>query len=251
MSLATVENPVVLPAAATDGVKYEKLSSSYDLISTESVVRLMKEEGFVTTAANQLKPRKRDPRVVRHYVRMRHESYAREINGSVPEILIINSNDGSSSLRMEAGLFRLVCSNGLIVKSAEIASARIRHIDVTAERVLNSATTVIQSAQEAARRIELFRSRVLTSTEMSWFAARASDMWGKRIEPQLLLASRRTEDEGHELWSVFNRVQENLVKGGIVGRSSNGRATRTHGIRAMDNSIKVNTKLWELAEELL
>ena len=247
----TVETPIVLPAAATDAVKYEKLSSSYDLISTEAVVRLMKEEGFMTTAANQLKPRKRDPRVVRHYVRMRHESYALEINGSVPEILIINSNDGSSSLRMEAGLFRMVCSNGLIVKNAEIASARIRHVDVTAERVLESANVVIKSAQEAARRIEVFRARTLSGGDLVNFSKKASELWGGRIQPNMLLQSRRTEDEGRDLWSVFNRVQENLIKGGIVGRSANGRATRTHGIRAMDNSIKVNTKLWELAEEML
>lgn len=251
MTTAELEAPILLPVAATNGVKYEKLSNSYDLIDTESVVRLLKEEGFYATAANQLKPRKRDPRVVRHYVRMRHESYAREINGSVPEILIINSNDGSSSLRMEAGLFRMVCSNGLIVRSAEIASVRIRHLDVTAERVMDSSMLVMNSAKEAARRIDLFRSRTLSQEEVGVFAARASQLWGGRVDPQQLLTARRTEDEGHELWSVFNRVQENLFKGGVVGRSANGRRTRTHGIRAMDNSVKVNTKLWEIAEEML
>lgn len=248
--LQTVE-PIVLPPAATDGVKYAKLSSSYDLISTERVVSLMRDEGFVPTAANHLRPRKRDPRVVRHFVRMRHEQHLREINGSVPEILIINSNDGSSSLRIEAGLFRMVCANGLIVKSSSIGSTRIRHIDVTAERVIEGATYVIQQAREAARRIDLFRARVLNNDEVLQFATSASALWGDRVAPRSLLEARRTEDQGNELWSVFNRVQENLVRGGIAGRSANGRATRTHGIRAMDNSIKVNTKLWELAEELL
>lgn len=248
--LQTVE-PIVLPPAATDGVKYAKLSPSYDFISTERVVSLMSDEGFVPTAANHLKPRKRDPRVVRHFVRMRHESHMREINGSVPEILIINSNDGSSSLRIEAGLFRMVCANGLIVKSSSIGSTRIRHIDVTAERVIEGATYVMQQAREAARRIDLFRARVLNNDEVLQFATSASALWGDRVAPRSLLEARRTEDQGNELWSVFNRVQENLVRGGIAGRSANGRATRTHGIRAMDNSIKVNTKLWELAEELL
>lgn len=242
---------VVLPPAAIDGVKYAKLSPSYDLISTERVVSLMADEGFVPTAANHLKPRKRDPRVVRHFVRMRHESHLREINGSVPEILIINSNDGSSSLRIEAGLFRTICANGLIVKSSSIGSTRIRHIDVTAERVIEGANYVIHQAREAARRIDSFRARVLTKDEVFRFATGASAIWGDRVPPRALLEARRTEDQGNELWSVFNRVQENLIKGGITGRSATGRATRTHGIRAMDNSIKVNTKLWELAEEML
>ena len=136
---------VMLPEAATDGVKFEKLSDKYDLISTMDVIDLMRDEGFTVTQSNTLKPRKRDPRTVRHFVRMRHESYLKEINGSVPEIMVINANDGSSSLRMEAGLFRFVCSNGLIVKSQEIQSARIRHVDVTAERVLEEANRVIKS----------------------------------------------------------------------------------------------------------
>lgn len=168
---------IILPEAATDGIKFEKLSSKYDLISTESVVNLMREEGFTVTQTNTLKPRKRDPRMVRHFVRMRHESYLKEINGSVPEIMVINANDGSSSLRMEAGLFRFVCSNGLIVKSQEIASARIRHVDVTAERVLEEANKVIKSAQEAARRVDIFKQRVLSKNEEVQFSVLASALW--------------------------------------------------------------------------
>jgi hypothetical protein len=240
---------IILPEAATDGVKFEKLSQKYDLISTEAVVGLMREEGFRVTQTNTLKPRKRDPRVVRHFVRMRHESYLQEINGSVPEVMIINANDGSSSLRMEAGLFRFVCSNGLIVKSQEIASSRIRHIDVTAEKVLEEANRVIQSAQEAARRVDIFRRRILSADEQQHFSVLASAFWGGRVMPHKLLEARRPEDTGNDLWSVFNRVQENMIKGGVVGRSPSGRNTRTHGIRAMDNTVKVNMKLWELAEE--
>jgi hypothetical protein len=242
---------IVLPQAATDGVKFDKLSSKYDLISTESVVNLMREEGFVVTATNSLKPRVRDPRVVRHFVRMRHENHLNMINGAIPEILVINANDGSSSLRMEAGLFRMVCSNGLIVKSQDVGSARIRHVDVTADRVIEEANRVILGAQEAARRVDLFRQRVLSPTEKIQFSVLASALWGGRVMPHSLLESRRPEDNGDDLWRVLNRVQENLIKGGVVGRSPSGRNTRTHGIRAMDNSLKVNMKLWEIAEELL
>lgn len=242
---------IILPQAATDGVKFEKLSEKYDLISTESVVNLMRDEGFTVTQTNSLKPRKRDPRMVRHFVRMRHESYLKEINGSVPEILVINANDGSSSLRMEAGMFRMICSNGLVVKSQEIESARIRHLDVTAERVLEEANKVIKSAQEAARRVDLFKQKILSKNEEIEFSVLASALWGGRVMPHTLLEARRPEDQGSDLWHVFNRIQENLVKGGIVGRSANGRNTRTHGIRAMDNTVKVNMKLWEIAEEML
>jgi len=164
---------------------------------------------------------------------------------------VINANDGSSSLRMEAGMFRMVCSNGLIVKSSEIDSSRIRHVDVTAERVLAEANRVIKGAQEAARRVDLFKERILTRSEQTEFSVLASAFWGGRVMPHSLLESRRPEDAGDDLWRVFNRIQENMVKGGVVGRSPSGRNTRTHGIRAMDNTVKVNMKLWELAEEFV
>jgi hypothetical protein len=211
----------------------------------------MREEGFVVTATNTLKPRVRDPRVVRHFVRMRHEQHMREINGSVPEILVINANDGSSSLRMEAGMFRMVCSNGLIIKSNDIESSRIRHVDVTAERVLQEANRVIKGAQEAARRVDIFKERILNRDEQTKFSVLASAFWGGRVMPHSLLESRRPEDNGDDLWRVFNRIQENMIKGGVVGRSPSGRNTRTHGIRAMDNTVKVNMKLWEIAEEFV
>jgi hypothetical protein len=242
---------LILPPAATDGVKFGKLSSKYDLISTESVVNLMRDEGFIVTATNSLKPRVRDPRMVRHFVRMRHEQHLGEVNGSVPEILVINANDGSSSLRMEAGLFRMVCSNGLIVKSQDISSARIRHVEVTADRVLDEANRVIQGAKEAARRVDIFKDRILNHSEKMQFSVLASAFWGGRVMPHSLLESRRPEDSGDDLWCVFNRIQENMIKGGVVGRSATGRNTRTHGIRAMDNSVKVNMKLWEIAEEFV
>jgi hypothetical protein len=51
-----------------------------------------------------------------------------------------------------------------------------------------------------------------------------------------------------DLWTVFNRVQENMMRGGLEGLSANGRRIRTGGIRAMGSTVKVNTSLWELAE---
>jgi hypothetical protein len=151
---------ILLPEAATNGVKFEKLSSKYDLISTESVVQIMREEGFLVTQSNSLKPRKRDPRVVRHFVRMRHESHMNEINGSVTEILVINANDGTSSLRMEAGLFRLVCSNGLIIKSQDVGSARIRHMDVTE-------IAAAMNKPEGTIKSWLFRARAMLKKDLT------------------------------------------------------------------------------------
>ena len=237
-----------LPVSAVDALKYEKLSSAYQVIKTSDVLDIMKAEGFRVTQANTLKPRKRDPRVVKHFLRMRHESHMGAINGSIPEIVLINSHDGSTSLRMEAGLFRLVCSNGLIVKSADIYSSRTRHVDVTEDRVVGEAMKVIEAARESARRVEIFMGTVLTEERALEFAQQAKEIRNLNVPNEELLKVRRQEDLGKDLWTIFNRIQENMIRGGLEGVSANGRRIRTGGIRAMGSTVKVNTSLWELAE---
>ena len=115
-------------------------------------------------------------------------------------------------------------------------------IDTTFSRRLNFATK---------RGSDIFRQRILNTDEQRHFSILASAFWGGRVPAHQLLEARRPEDQGDDLWRVFNRVQENMIKGGVVGRSPTGRNTRTHGIRAMDNTVRVNQKLWEIAEELL
>lgn len=244
-----------LPSCATNPLQSEGLTPKYQMIQTTDVIDVMLENDFIVTQVHAMKPRVRDPRIVEHFVRLRHKSHSAEINGTIPEVLVVNSNDGSTSLRMDAALFRLVCGNGLIVKSAEIYRARIRHVDVSEALVIEQAHKVIQAAMESARRIELFQSRVLQGHQVYNFATEASELAlkivGASIKPGDLLASRREEDGGPQLWNVLNRVQENLVKGGITYRTQKGRQMTSRGITGATPLIQMNERLWSLAEEYL
>ncbi len=250
--MSEVREVVSMPPSVETGRKLESVSSKYVFIDTKKIISKLTEHGYYVTQSNQLKPRRRAAETVRHFVRMRHQDAQLEVNGAVPEIVVVNSHDGSSSLRFMAGLFRMVCSNGLIVQQASTGFARVLHNRNAEQEALEAAQKVLSDAQENARRIELFRQRVMKPIEVMEFATLASrDVWSGKIDPDKLLMVRRPEDQNPDLWSVFNRVQENLIKGGVPGKSINGRNTRTHGIRAMDNSLKVNMRLWQLAEEFL
>ncbi len=241
---------VTLPISAAQGQPLPSLSDRYGFVDTSKIIDLFAAHDYLVTQSNALKARERDPRTVRHLVRMRHAEHAMAVNGTVPEIIMINSHDGSSSLRFMAGLFRLVCSNGLIVQSAQLApTISLRHSVDAPALALQAAATTLERAIHSTQRITAFQQRMLTQAEQLDFATRANQLWTGRVQPQALLEMRRSEDGGDDLWRVFNRVQENLTMGGLVGRSATGRRTRTHGIRAMDNSVRVNRQLWALAEE--
>ncbi|MFP3531730.1 DUF932 domain-containing protein, partial [Burkholderia sp. SIMBA_013] len=70
------------------------------------------------------------------------------------------------------------------------------------------------------------------------------------IAESQLLAPRRFEDRRDDLWTVFNRVQENLTKGGLHGRSRTGRAMSTRPITGIDQDVKLNRALWMLADAM-
>jgi hypothetical protein len=244
-----------LPAAAVSPLQSEGLTQKYQMIHTTDVVDIMTEHDFIVTQVHSMKPRVRDPRVVQHFIRLRHKDFSREINGAIPEVLVVNSNDGSTSLRMDAALFRLICGNGLIVKSADIYRARIRHVDVTEQAVIEESKRVIEAAMLAAQRIERFQKKILMGYAVYNFASEASELAlkivGAAIKPGDLLVSRRDEDSGSQLWNVLNRVQENLVKGGIVYRTPKGRQMTSRGITGATPLIQMNEQLWSLAEEYL
>ena len=70
------------------------------------------------------------------------------------------------------------------------------------------------------------------------------------ITESQLQRPRRFDDNGSELWSIFNRVQENLVKGGLTSRTANGRQQRTRPVHGIDQNVRLNRALWLLAEGL-
>ena len=67
----------------------------------------------------------------------------------------------------------------------------------------------------------------------------------------LVLAATETaaEDSGNDLWTTFNRIQENMIKGGMSGRSKSGRRSTTREVNGVTENVKLNRALWTLADE--
>jgi len=106
---------------------YEKTSNRYQPISTAMVVEKLMSEGFYPTKAYQTCSRTQEKRMFsKHMIRFRRYDFNYATPDYFPEIVLINSHDGLSSYRLMAGLYRLVCSNGLIVGS-EYGEVRVKH----------------------------------------------------------------------------------------------------------------------------
>lgn len=242
----------VVPSIFADA-PHESRSDRYAYIPTVAVLTELRKEGFQPFMVTQTRVRNTERRdFTKHMIRLRHSG---QINtrGEANEIILLNSHDGSSSYQMLAGMFRFVCSNGLVCGET-VADVRVPHKGDVAGLVVEGAYRVLGGFDRARESRELMRDITLEAGEAEVFARAAlslkyddPDKPAPVTETQILLP-RRAEDRCSDLWSVFNRTQENLTKGGLSGRSANGIRQKTRPVQGIDQNIKLNRALWLLAD---
>ncbi len=232
--------------------KHESRSDRYTYIPTITLLDSLKQEGFQPFFACQTRVRDQSKREhTKHMLRLRREG---QITGKqVPEIILLNSHDGSSSYQMLPGLFRAVCQNGLICGES-FGEVRVPHKGNVVEKVIEGAYEVLGIFDQVEEKRDAMQSLLLPPPAQQAMAKAAlTYRFGEEHQPvteSQILTPRRYEDRQDDLWSVFNRCQENLLKGGLPGRTAQGKRTHTRAVNGIDGDIKLNRALWVMAEEL-
>ncbi|RIV66906.1 DUF932 domain-containing protein [Burkholderia pseudomallei] len=243
----------VAPSIFADA-PHESRSERYSYIPTATVLRELRSEGFEPFMVTQTRVRQDDRRdYTKHMIRLRHAS---QINGrEANEIILLNSHDGTSSYQMLAGMFRFVCKNGLVCGDT-VADVRVPHKGDVAGHVIEGAYEVLHGFDRAQESRDAMQAVTLDAGESEVFARAAlelkydpADKPAPITETQVL-APRRLDDDRRDLWSVFNRTQENLLRGGLHGRNANGRRQTTRPVQGIDQDLRLNRALWLLADGL-
>ncbi|MBS0230371.1 MAG: DUF945 domain-containing protein [Proteobacteria bacterium] len=234
---------------------HESRSARYTYIPTIDVLSGLRREGFQPFMACQTRVRdegKRDH--TKHMLRLRHASQitGREAN----EIILLNSHDGTSSYQMLAGCFRFVCCNGMVCGETA-ADVRVRHNGNVVGEVIDGAFKVLDTFEAITEQRDAMQLITVNQGEQAAFARAAlmlkydeAEGASVPVTEQQILAPRRFEDRSNDMWTTFNRVQENLLKGGLRGRNRTGRATTTRPVNGIDQNVKLNRALWVLADEM-
>lgn len=230
------------------------LSPRYAYVSTARVLEGLQAEGFHVFSAQQSRVRESERQsYAQHLLRLRHASTSEDWGKEgIPEIVLYNSHDGTSAYRLTAGFYRLVCSNGLIAYRPE-EEVRIRHSGDVIEKVITASYQVLGYTQSFTERIRGYKMITLDRQQQVEFARKALALrWRDEapVEAEQLLGIRRSEDEGSSLWTVLNRVQENLIRGGLGWNSRTNRPLSIRAIHGIDATLTINQGLWKLADEL-
>jgi hypothetical protein len=231
-----------------------RVSDKYTFVPTYKIIQLLEENGYYVTEAEQGKlkgSRGQKGLFNKHVVRLRHKDYIDFKGNDIPEFIIINSHNGLSALSFYFGIFRFICENGLVISSLNLMSFKSKHIHFeyeVFEGIVNDYASKVDDVMEI---INKYSNIMLTEKQKNEFAKKAKDIiWpsGSFVPEEMLIKPRREEDNKDDLYTIFNVVQENAMKGSIEYYSKS-RRVRTKKIEAVDRKLKVNLGLWQLAEQ--
>lgn len=251
----TLETAREKAASIFASAPHSRLSKDYKFTSSLQLIEHLDSSGWKLVDAKQSKST--NPlynEFGTHIMKFAHpEIYMKDTDGGIegrPQIIILNNHNGDRPLQIEAGCFRLVCSNGLMIKTQDFGTVKERHIKYTQEQVSMIVDEQVLKMESAVKRINHWISRPMTSKEQFAFATEAlalrlaDDRKPEQYELISLLEPKRKEDAQNDLWHVFNRTQENLIKGGFELNERTARAI-TNPI----TDLEINLKLWEIAEK--
>lgn len=231
---------------------HPKMSERYSFTNTYDILLHMHNRGFVVTSV-QSTGKGRFGKVL---VRMRHPAYDRR--DDVPELVVLDSHDGTSRLKIFLGIVRLICMNGCIAGEGLYSRAfkhlapdlmyqimlelddlqqHVTALDERVSRMKNFKTTV---AHRIALADAAIHSRFGDDRSASYVAAMRSNM----------LRTRRIDDEKDDMYTVMNVIQENVLRGGMHVIQNNS-VRRVNSISAVDKTLSINQSLWKCAEELV
>ena len=246
-----------LPKILTQTNSYN-MSDRYNVISTGDLVEEFTKHGMhIDSIQNSNTRKKGKDGFQKHLVRM---SYGDDkVHGIKHQIVLFNSYDGSSSLKLQFGMYRFVCSNGMVAGTDLVEPVKIMHSNNswkdTVGEFIESFSDNLKAQQDW---IDFMRTKQMTAYNIEQFAYEAiklrEDNLDKINDPMELTIAKRPEDRGKHAWEVFNRCQENLINGNyryeatLEGQSI---SRKKKELRDTSELLSVNTKLSDLIMEFV
>ena len=233
-------------------------SEKYSHIPTDRVIRDMEVLGWGVVDAKQVRARK-NVGFQKHLVVFRNNDIS--INGAdgdvvFPQILLTNSHDGKNAFTFTAGLFRMICENGLVACTDQFADVKIRHMGYNFEELEN---TIKKMVETLPLTVEAMNKMVSIELEQEQILSLAKDLLEVRVENtentfspvsiEQILAPQRREDEGNNLWKVFNRIQENILEGNFMYSTLKGKTRSARKIKNFQQDMDLNKRMFSKALE--
>ena len=239
------------PAAFATAPEDGKVSDRYTFLPTTDILEILQDEGWTAWKAQQVNARKWSQDHAKHIIRLRHEDLDMNsfgVGDSFPEMLLMNAHNGLGGYTLQGGIFRMICSNGMVISESDFGKIHIRHIGFEPQQVINASRELVTNSSRIADKIDNWQSIELNPRKrQDFFADAARIRFGEDTTDDLISEVsrwRRTEDNKSDLWTTFNVAQENIIRGGYRNGATN-RMVRP--ISNIQKDVNFNSELWDLA----
>lgn len=250
MTVAEHKDIAFIAPATSTKTKSPKRTERYNFISTDEIVSVFKKHHFYPYSAEQPKiyenTDKSKQKFQKHMILFRSTKH-KKVNGIEPNIVVVNSHDGTSKLEMMISLRRTDINHLFILSGEDGASKKIRHSSLAKEKMEDAISELVTEIPNVHKKINKMKAVEVNIPDALQIAKIVQTrVWNKPVfESAQLLIPRRKEDNKNTLWHIFNNIQENIIKGGIEGKNENNRRTKTREIRNINHKIEINKIVWE------
>ena len=258
----------VCPLAFAEAPTNPDVSGKYLFVNTETIVDDLDKLGWKPVQAAQRKSRGKSTIFSKHMVAFQNPDImikGKDGDDSFPRIIMTNSHDGMQAFKFSVGIFRLVCSNGLVVADEQFSDFKIKHKGYSFEELRGVVNEAVADLPNKVEVLNDMKQRILSKEEKSKLALdamliRAGIVPGSEKAKKFnyddetiedILDPKRDEDKGDSLWAVFNVIQEKITQGDFHAALTGAKVRKVRAIRSFEKDIKVNKELFKLASTLL
>jgi len=237
----------------------DTVSKHYTHIPTSIVMEDMMKLGWNVVDVKQVKARK-EVGFQKHLIVFRNLDVVidgKDNDTVYPQILLTNSHDGKNAFTFTAGLFRMICENGLVISTQEFESVKMRHMGYTFEELQLKIVEMVERLPLTVESMNKMKSTEVVEKDAIKFAKKAlttrfneDQIKSFKIDYKELIKPIRKEDEGDDVWSLFNIVQEKIITGNFH-YTSGSKLRKAREIKNFNQDLKVNKELFSMAVELI
>ena len=239
-----------------------EVSDKYTHISTERVIDDMEELGWRIVEAKEVKARKKSTvGFQKHLLVFRNNDViikGKDNDTVFPQILLTNSHDGKNAFTFTAGLFRLICSNGLVIADEKFEDVKMRHMGYTFEELQELIKSMVNKLPLTVESMNKMKDVNLEEDQVINLAKSLLDIRVKETNNTYsndaiedILRIQRKEDRGNGLWEVFNRIQENIISGNFSYITQSGKQRQARIIKNFKQDQDLNKKMFSKALEFV
>tara|TARA_R110000782_G_scaffold28593_1_gene71590 strand:+ start:3296 stop:4141 length:846 start_codon:yes stop_codon:yes gene_type:complete len=256
--------PVAFETAPTN----PNVTNKYLFVNTETIIDDLSKLGWKPVTAAMRKNRGKDTIFSKHMVTFQNPDImikSKDGDDAFPRIILSNSHDGLQAFKFSVGIYRLVCSNGLVIADEEFSDFKIKHKGYTFEELRNVISKAVQDLPNKVEVLNKMKSKILTKEEREKLALdamlvragiapdsdKAKDFEYDQETLVDILEPKRDADKGDDLWRTFNVIQEKITKGDFHAALKGAKVRKVRAIKSFEKDLEVNKQLFRLATALV